>query len=169
MKNLKMLLSIAVCTISISNYAHAQKTAHIDSELLIASMPQTKALQQEMDALQKTYKDEITGMAKRLEAKIQKYTSEEATQTQTVNEQRAQEVQQQRARISQAEQAAYQDMQKRQAEKLSPILEKAQKAIKDVANEKGIIYVLDASAGKGLLVFDEGEDILEAVKAKLGF
>ena len=169
MKNFKNLLLIAVFTLGIGGVVHAQKVAHIDAEKLIASMPQTKALQAEMEKLQKTYKDEITGMAKKLEAKIQKYTAEQATQTQSVNEQRAQEVQQERARISQAEQAAYQDMQKRQGEKLSPILEKAQKAIKDVAAEKGIIYVLDASAGKGLIVFDKGEDLFEAVKAKLGF
>jgi outer membrane protein len=169
MKNLKTLLLIAVFTLGINGAVNAQKVAHINAEQLIAAMPQTKALQAEMEKLQKTYKDEITGMAKKLEAKIQKYTAEQATQTQTVNEQRAQEVQQERARIQQAEQAAYQDMQKRQGEKLNPILELAQKAIKDVAADKGIIYVLDASAGKGLLVFEKGENIFDAVKAKLGF
>ena len=65
-------------------------------------------------------------------------------------------------------QTAYQDMQKKQADGLNPIIEKAQKAIEDVAAAKGIVYVFDASVGKGLLV-SKGEDIFAAVKAKLGF
>ena len=108
-------------------------------------------------------------MFKKLEAKVKKYEAEGKTQTQEVNQQRAIEVQQDRAKIQQAEQAMNQDMGKRYQEKTLPILEKAQNAIKAVAAEKGIVYVLDAAPGKGLIVFDKGEDILNAVKAKLGF
>jgi len=50
---------------------------------------------------------------------------------------------------------------------LKPIVEKAQKAVSDVATEKGVKYVLDASPGKGLIVF-EGEDLMPSVKTKLG-
>ena len=57
-------------------------------------------------------------------------------------------------------------MQKKQNDLLIPIIEKAQKAIQDVAKEKGIKYVLDSAPGKGLIVFD-GEDLLPAVKTKL--
>ena len=59
-------------------------------------------------------------------------------------------------------------MQKKQADGLNPIIEKAKKAVEDVAASKGIVYVLDASMGKGLLV-KKGEDLFNAVKAKLGF
>jgi len=59
-------------------------------------------------------------------------------------------------------------MQQKQADGLKPIIEKAQKAIEDVAATKGITYVFDASMGKGLLV-KKGEDLFAAVKAKLGF
>ena len=99
---------------------------------------------------------------------MKKYQAEAETQTKETNEQRALEVQQDRARYEQARQTAMQDMQKRQAEGLNPIIEKAQKAISDVAAEKGIEYVLDASLGKGLLV-KKGTDLYTAVKAKLGF
>lgn len=169
MKNFKTLLIIAVLSLGVSSAVNAQKVAHINFELLIASMPQTKTLQTDMEKLQKTYQDEIKTLAQKLESKIKKYTAEQATQTQTINEQRAQEVQQDRARIQQAEQEAYQDMQKRQADRLNPIVELAQKTVKEVAAAKGAIYVLDASAGKGLLVFDKGEDLFGAVKTKLGF
>ncbi len=168
MKNLKTLLLIAVFTLGLGGVANAQKTGHIDFEKLVAEMPQTKKLKQDIEKLGKTYQDEIEGMAKKLDAKMKKYTAEQNTQTQEINETRAQEVQQERARYEQLRQTAYQEMQKKQAEGLEPIIEKAQKAIEEVAAAKSILYVLDASLGKGLLV-SKGEDLFGAVKTKLGF
>lgn len=169
MKHLKSLLLVAIFTLGLGVAANAQKIAHINTEKLLAAMPATKAMQSDLEKLSKTYKDEIESMAKALEAKVKKYDAEGKTQTQEVNQKRLVEVQQDRAKIGQAEQAAAQDMQKKYQEKTIPILKKAEEAIKAVAAEKGFIYVLDASPGKGLIVYDKGEDIYDAVKAKLGF
>ncbi|NVJ88741.1 MAG: OmpH family outer membrane protein [Flavobacteriaceae bacterium] len=168
MRNLKSLLLIAVFTLGLGGVANAQKIGHIDFEKLVAEMPATKKLKADMDKLSKTYQDEIEGLAKKLDAKMKKYTAEQNTQSKEINEMRAKEVQGDNQRYEAARQEAYQTMQKKQAEGLQPIIEKAQKAIEDVAAEKGILYVLDASVGKGLLV-KKGEDLYAAVKAKLGF
>ncbi len=168
MKNLKTLLLIAVFTLGVGGVANAQKVGHIDFEKLVAEMPQTKALKADMEKLGKTYQDEILGTEKKLEATRKKYVTESKTQTQATNDKRAQELQGEAAKLEQARRYAYQDMQKRQNEGLKPIIEKAQKAIEDVAAAKGINYVFDASLGKGLLV-KKGEDLFNAVKAKLGF
>lgn len=168
MKNFKTLLLIAVLTLGVAGISNAQKVGHIDFEKLVAEMPQTKALKANMEKLGKTYKDEIDGMKKKLDAKVKKYSAEQNTQTKETNEQRAAEVQNDGARFEQARQVAYQEMQKQQAEGLNPIIEKAQKAIEEVATDKGILYVFDATPGKGLLV-TKGEDLFNAVKAKLGF
>lgn len=168
MKNLKTLLLIAVFTLGLGGVANAQKFGHIDFEKLVADMPQTTKLKLDIEKLGKTYQDEIEGMAKKLDAKMKKYQAEQNGQTKEINESRALEVQQDNQRYEQLRQTAYQDMQKKQADGLNPIIEKAQKAIEDVAAAKGIVYVFDASVGKGLLV-SKGEDIFAAVKAKLGF
>ncbi len=167
MRKLKSLLLVAFLALGMSGVANAQKTAHITYERVIANMPETRALQAELAKITKTYKDDIDGMKKKLDDKIKKYTAEQATQTEDINRQRAQEVQADNARIQQAEQAAYQDIQEKQNTKLQPIVAKARKAIEEIAKSKGILYVLDASAGRGLLVAD-GEDLYDAAKAKLG-
>lgn len=169
MKHFKTLLLVAIFTIGLGGVANAQKIAYINSEKLLSEMPATKSLQAELEKLQKTNRDDIQGMYKRLEAKFKKYEAEAKTQTEEINAKRAQEIQSDRARIGQAEQEAVQAAQKKYQEKLGPILKKAQEAIQAVAKEKGITYVLDAAPGKGLLVFETGEDIYSAVKAKLGF
>lgn len=169
MKHLKTLLLVAIFTVGLGGVANAQKMAHINTDKLLAEMPETKALKTELDKLRTTYRNDIEGMFKKLDAKIKKYDAEGKTQTQEVNQKRLAEVQQDRQKIAQAEQAMNQDMAKKYQEKTVPILKKAEEAIKSVAAAKGIVYVLDASPGKGLLVFEKGEDIYSAVKAKLGF
>ncbi|MBE7628641.1 OmpH family outer membrane protein [Tenacibaculum piscium] len=169
MKHFKTLLLVAIFTIGFGSIANAQKTAHINTDKLLSEMPATKSMKAELEKLNKTYRDDIEAMYKRLEAKIKKYEAEGKSQTQEVNQQRAIEVNQDRQRISKAEQSAGQEMQKKYQEKTLPILKKAEQAIKDVAAAKGIIYVYDAAPGKGLIVYDKGNDIYSAVKAKLGF
>ncbi|MFK8059134.1 MAG: OmpH family outer membrane protein [Polaribacter sp.] len=168
MKNLKTLLLIAVFTLGVGGVANAQKVGHIDFEKLISEMPQTKTLKSDIEKLGKTYGTEIDGMKKKLDDKVKKYTAEQNAQTKEANDKRALEVQQLGQQFEQARQLARQEMQKKQAEGLNPIIEKAQKAIEEVAASKGILYVLDSTPGKALLV-KKGEDLMAAVKAKLGF
>lgn len=166
MRHLKSLLIIAFMTLSLG-VAQAQKIAHVNYERVIANMPETRALQVELAKISKTYKDDIDGMINKLKTKLKKYEAEQATQTEAENQARAQEVQQERTRISQAEQAAYQEIQDKQQKGLVPIVKKAEDAVNAVAKSRSIQYVLDASAGRGLLVA-EGDDLYNALIVKLG-
>lgn len=150
-----------------SNTVQAQGIAHIDSEQLLMAMPETKAMEDELKKVQQTYADEYNAQATALQAKLKKYDAEAPTQTDAKNEERRVEVEGLKNKIQKYAQTADQEIQKKRFDLLKPIVEKAQKAVSDVATEKGIKYVLDASPGKGLIVF-EGEDLLPAVKAKLG-
>ncbi len=167
MRKLKSLLIVAFLALGTSGVANAQKIGHVNLDRVIANMPETRTLQSDIQKISKTYADDIESMEKKLEDKYKKYTAEQASQTEDVNKQRAQEVQGENTRIQQAKQAAYQDIQEKQQKGLIPILQKAEKAVNDVASEKGLLYILDASAGKGLLVF-KGDDIYDALKTKLG-
>lgn len=168
MRHLSTLLLVAVFSLGFG-VANAQKIGHINTEKLLAEMPETKSLKTELQRLAKTYRDDIEEMIKKLEAKMEKYQREGETQTKETNQKRAIEVQQERTKIAQAQQTADQEMQKKYQEKTVPILKKAEEAIRTVATEKGITYVFDSTPGKGLIVYDKGEDIYNAVKAKLGF
>ena len=63
---------------------------------------------------------------------------------------------------------ATQDLQKKQAEMMRPLYDKAIAAIEKVAAAQGFEYVLDASAGGGVLV-SKGKDLEAEVKVELGF
>lgn len=164
MKQFKTLIIAAALTLGVSSFSQAQKVAHINFEELVSEMPATKKLQADLEKVGKTYGDEITTAQKELKSKIDKYTSEEGAQTQAQNEARIKEVQAEQSKIVQLQQIAQQDLQTKEKTALDPIIKSAQDAIKEVAKAKGILYVLDSKA----LIVSEGEDLLPAVKTKLG-
>ena len=168
MKQFRTLLVIAIFALGFTQVGQAQKVAHINTEQLLTSLPETKALNEELQKLSKTYADDIKSADDMLKAKYERYTAESAAQTDEENQKRMMEVQSDQQKIQQMQLAAREELQKKEIERLNPILEKAMEAINEVAKEKGIVYVFDSAPGKGLIVFDKGEDLLKAVQAKLG-
>jgi outer membrane protein len=169
MKQFKKLLLIAVFMLGVGGVANAQKIGHIDTAKLVQNMPDTKKANSELEKIQKTYKDEIDTSIKAYQTKSQKYIAEEKAQTPETNARRKAELQGDAAKIQQAEQIATQELRKKEIELKNPIYEKAQKAIKEVAAAKGLVYVFNSAPGGGLIIFEKGTDIYDAVKAKLGF
>ena len=164
MKQFRTLLLIAIITFGFNSVQAQSKVAHISTDLLLSLMPETKTLNADLEKLSKTYESELKAENDKLEAKLKKYEAEVGSQTDEVNQQRSVEVQQDRQNLYQASQIAQQDIAKKRDDQLKPILEKARKAIEDVANEQGFTYVLDAST----IIVANGTDLLPAVKAKLG-
>jgi outer membrane protein len=160
-------LFVAFALFTAFNTIQAQNVAHIDSEQLLMAMPETKAMETELKKVQQTYADEYNAQATALQAKLKKYDAEAPTQTDVKNEERRVEVETLKQKIQKYAQTADQEIQKKRFDLLKPIVEKAQKAVSDVASEKGVKYVFDSSPGKGLIVF-EGENLMPAVKSKLG-
>ncbi|MDJ0645525.1 MAG: OmpH family outer membrane protein [Flavobacteriaceae bacterium] len=167
MKSIKLLLLAGVLFLGVNAVSAQSKIGHINAQELVASMPETKAMQEELKKIAQTYDTEYKSQGSALQAKLQKYDAEAATQTDTENAKRAKEVEDIRKKIQLYAQQAQQELQKKEFDLYKPIEEKAQKAIEDVAQEKGILYVFDSSPGKGLIV-KKGEDLMTAVKAKLG-
>lgn len=168
MKQFKKLLLITVFMFGVVGVANAQKMGHINAAKLIANMPESKKVDTELEKIAKTYQADLQASAKIYQDKGKKYAAEEKAQTPETNAKRQAELQQDLYKLQQAEQFAKQELSKKEAELRKPVDEKAYNAIKAVADAKGLIYVFNIASG-GLIIFDKGEDIYDAVKAKLGF
>ena len=169
MKQIKTLLIASALFVGAVSFTQAQsKVAHINTTELVQEMPEMKNAQTELQKLAKTYETEIQGMTKELQDKAKQYDEEAPTQTQEANEKRVVEIQGMEQSIRQYQQQAQQDIAKKEADLLRPILEKAKAAIEKVSRAKGYDYVLDASQGSGLIVSD-GQDLKADVKKELGF
>jgi outer membrane protein len=93
MNTIKKVLLVAVITFGFGMVQAQTKVAHIDSDELVAAMPETKALQAKLEVLGKSYNDEAAKKSAELEAKFKKYNEEFETQTDLVNAERTKEVQ----------------------------------------------------------------------------
>lgn len=167
MKLFKNLLLVGVLFLGLTAMQAQSKIAHINTQGLVEAMPETKQMEVELKKVAQAYDTDYKTQATALQAKLQKYDKEAPTQTDTENQKRALEVEELKKKLQLFAQGAQQELQKKQFDLYKPIEEKAQNAIKDVAAAKGFQYVLDSSPGKGLVVFT-GEDLMAAVKTKLG-
>tara|TARA_B100000963_G_scaffold215989_1_gene188394 strand:- start:184 stop:687 length:504 start_codon:yes stop_codon:yes gene_type:complete len=155
--------------ISFGSFCFSQSNvAHIDSQSLISQMPEVKEAQAQIEKLQKTYQTEIEASMKEYQTKLQTYSADAQNQTDVTNQARQKELQGMEQNIQQYQQTAAQDIQQKQADLLRPLIEKARTAIQNVARAQGFDYVIDATPGGALILFD-GKDLIAEVKKELGF
>ena len=130
-------------------------------------MPEVRRADSNLQNFAKSYRDQLETMGKEYQKKVQEFQGKEKTMTEAVKEVSIKEIQQLEERIQSTQQSAEEKVAKKKEELYSPILEKADKAIKDVAKANNFDYIFDAAQGL-LLYANEGDNILPLVKTKLG-
>ncbi len=165
---MKKIILFLACGLLIGNAVFAQaKFGYIDSRELLKAMPEITKANTDVEAYAKTFQDQLQTMGKEYESKAQAFQAGEKTMTDAVKEVKIKEIQDLQGRIESFQQSATEKVEKKKQELYAPVLEKADKAIKDVAKEKGYDYIFDASSG-ALLHANEANNILSLVKTKLG-
>jgi outer membrane protein len=145
------------------------KLGWLNSAMLLDAMPDKNKADSAIAKYAKSFQDLIEGMAKEYQSKIQEYQANEKTMTDAVKEVRQKEIQDLQNRAESTQQSAQEKIGQKKQEVYGPILDKADKAIKAVAKEKGYDYIFDASSGGGTLLFArESDNITPFVKEKLG-
>ena len=172
MKNtlLKLALTLAViCTLGFgSAYAQTHKFGYIDFQELMQLMPEYKKANTEMEAFNKTLSDHLQGMTAEFEKKYGEYNQQEAKMPEALKEMKQKELRDLQSRIQENQESAQEKSRTKEQELLKPIVEKAKATIAQVAKEGGYVYIFDSSPGSPLLYKPDGDNILPAVKKKLG-
>lgn len=163
----KVLFILAGLFCMISTNAQSKKFGHINSNDLLILMPERKEAETKIQEEAKKLEQQLTTMTAEYQTKVTDYQTNAATMTDLIKQTKAKEIQDLEQRIQDFQQNAQESLQKKEQELLKPIIDKAKKAIEDVAKEGGYGYVFDSSAGV-LLYSPEGDNILPLVKKKLG-
>lgn len=167
----KSLIALMVAFMAIVPAAMAQKTlklGHINSNDLMQIMPgrdsaQAK-LQKEVEDLQATMKT----MQSEMESRYNDYMAKESQMSDLIKQTKQRELQDMSARLEEFQKNAQQQLQEREQELLKPIIDRARKAIEDVAKEHGYTYIFDSGVGTLLYQDSSSDDIMPLVKTKLG-
>lgn len=168
MKKLFKVALVAVFMLATAGFAKAQtKIGYIDFNAVIEAMPDLKPIQTQIQAYQKTFIDQSQSMQTELQSKGAAYEKNSKTMTDAARTAAENELQDLQKRIQDFNNNAQQQVQAKSSELFKPVSDKAKAAITAVAKEKGYTYVLDTQS-TGLIVSPPGDDLMTAVKLKLG-
>lgn len=163
----KLLLAVIAFGLMVPAMAQVKlKLGHIDSMELLQAMPARDSAQKILQDYSKTLENQLVAMQKELENKYQTYQKEVGTWSPAITQLKQQELQDLQARIEAFQQTAQKDLKEKESDLLKPIIDKAKKAIEEVAKENGYTYIFDSSVGV-LLYSESSDDILALVKKKL--
>jgi len=131
------------------------------------AMPERDSAKVSIENYAKSLEKQLAAMSSEFEKKYKEFTDNQATYSELIRSTKQLELQEMKNRIDSFQQQAQQDLENKESELLNPIIQKAKKAIEDVAKENGFTYILDVASGS-LLFYEGGENILPVVKKKLG-
>lgn len=165
----RYVLAFAVLCMGIS-VVGAQKYGHMNFGNLVAMMPETEAADEKLAAFQEDLIKQGEEMAAAFQEEYAAFVV--AVQDGEVppkdQQSRQQALQQKQQEIVAFEQQIRQQVQQKQEELLAPIVERAQKAVDEVAKENGYVMIFDTSVFNAVLFAQDSDDVMPRVKAKLG-
>ena len=163
----KTLLTICLIAAGLFAAEAQNKLGYINSNELLSIMPESTEMQTELQSYAKGLESSLAAMQAEGEKKLADYQQNEATMSDLVKQDKIRELENIQQRILEFQQNAQESLTAKEQELITPILEKARKAIEDVAKEENFTYIFDASTGN-ILYAAESENVLPLVKAKLG-
>ncbi len=169
MKNLSKILAVIVL-IAVASTVNAQKATkigHIDFGKLLEQMPGQDTVKVVMEKYVQSLQGELQTMQSELELKAGDYQKNATTMSNIIKATKEKEITDLQGRIEAFQQSAQQELTAKQTELITPFVDKAKNAIKDVAKEGGFSYILNAVEDL-VLYSDGGEDVMPLVKKKLG-
>lgn len=165
---LKKLLLVAAVLFPMLASAQSLKIGIVDTQELIAKMPDTAAAQKQLEDVSKKYQDEYAKLGEEMKRMVDEYQNMKEDELPAIRERKTRELSDYQQKIQQFEQTADQDLQKMQYDLMSPVLQKIRTAIEAVGKEGGYSLVQNKDAQIILYYDSPVVDITNDVKAKLG-
>jgi outer membrane protein len=160
----KLSLTALLCGMMMA--VQAQKLGHINGQMLVEHMPEYKTAYEELSTYKKQYEDALLAMRTEYEKMIEDFKKAEQTAPKVILDTKVKEIQAKEQGIYDFQEQASADVTAEEQRKVEPILEKAKKAIEEVAKANNYTYIFDA--GSGSMLYMGGEDITKLVCTKLG-
>ena len=165
----KIFITLLFFSIFLSvNHAQNVKFGYVNSQELLASIPEVKQADAELETYQKQLVAKGQSMVKELETEYQQYVDQSKkgllSQVQSQEKEAALNAKQQE--IQKYEVEVQQKIAKKREELYKPILDKVKTTIEAYGKEKGYTMIFDTSMGT-LLHANESDNLLEEIKARL--
>ncbi|MBR5464867.1 MAG: OmpH family outer membrane protein [Alistipes sp.] len=166
MKNV-LKLTLAVALMMSCTTLFAQKFGRINSQEVMLAMPETTEMQNKLQAVAKDWEENLELINVEFNNKLQEFQKNLNTMSDAARQIKEKDLNDLRQRGSEMQQMAQQDLARQEQELMTPIIEKAQNAIKTVSKNGGFTAIFETGS---LIYFDETGliDITPLVKKELG-
>jgi outer membrane protein len=143
------------------------RIGYINFQALLAQMPEATLVDSQINAYQKQFADQLAIMKNSLQAKNTAFYAELTQVNDAVRTSRLAELQDLQKRLQDYQADAQNKVEAKSNDLVKPLADKARALIRVVAKEKGYSYVFDTSSGPVLAASPAGDDLMEAMKARL--
>ncbi len=147
----------------------------VEPRAILERMPEMRAVQQRIQNFAERKSEELAQMERELQQQIESYQQTIGVISDQARQQEEERLGELDLELRQSQTQAQQELAERRAELMEPLLNQIQTAINEVAQERGIDYVLNLTTSTGdviiLYVRDELReeyDITDAVMRNLG-
>jgi outer membrane protein len=168
MKLIKIFILTFIVAFAGKVTAQDLKFGHINIQQLVAELPEKKAADAQLQAEAQKLQDQLKVMSEDLDKKYTDYLSQRDSLPDLIRATKEKEIQDLDTRIKQYNQMAQQTLAQKEQQLLQPIIQKVQKAISEVGQEQGLIYIFDISSQVVVYHSDKSIDCAPLVKTKLG-
>ncbi len=146
-----------------------QKFGYMDSNELVAEMPDVKQADAKLETLQKQLQKQGQQKLQALQQKAQDLERKERQGEIAPKklQEEAEKLQAEQMELQQFEQDMQRQVMQKRQELYQPIFDKINTVIEEIAKEKEYTYIFDLSAGS-ILYADESKDITSMVRQRLG-
>ena len=159
----KLLLAVMV---ALPAMAFAQKFGVIETETIMANLPEMKEVQTQLQAAGQKYETEFKNLQDEMQKKYTEFQQMDESTPKTIQERRIQEIQDLDQKIQQFRQTASEDLQRQQEQLIAPVRQKVFTAIQSVGAEGNFTFIFE-----NVVPLHTGSDVVDVtplVKAKLG-
>lgn len=142
----KIILVAAAALMAFAANAQQGKFACVNFEELVMLMPEMDEARAVLEENSKQSEEILMAMYEEHQTKVQQYEQKSSTWTGAILEAKQREIVEIEQRIQQTQQNLQQELQALQQKLQAPAVEKARKVVSDLAKEKGVAAVMEASA-----------------------
>ena len=142
----KIVLIAAAAFISLAASAQDLKFAYVDFAELVQLMPEMDQARATLEENSKANEEILMSMYEEYQKKGQEYQQKASTWTPAILESKQRELADIEARLQQTQQSLQAELQQLQGQLQAPVVEKAQKAVEDLAKAKGVAGVFEKAS-----------------------
>ncbi|TAJ13405.1 OmpH family outer membrane protein [Marinilabiliaceae bacterium JC017] len=168
MKVTKLFIVLFIAAIAGNINAQDLKFGHIDIQKVVSELPEKLAADKTLQEEAQKLDNQLKVMSADLEKKYTEYMTQRDSLPDLIRATKEKEIQDYNQRIKQYNTMAQQTLGQKEQQLLQPIIQKVQKAIDEVGQENGFIYIFDISSQVVLYHSSQSVDCGPLVKTKLG-